>query len=978
LLRLFLGVLLVCGSTDLLATTFSIGVLAKGDKQITLKQWSATADYLSSRIPDHQFAIVPLENDQVEAAVRERRIDLLIADPTMFVQLESSHGLNAILTLRRRLSNGEDSDVFASAILVKVGRDDIQRIVDLKGKRFIAADKELLCWAIAWRQMHVNGIDPFKDLASLEFAGSPKAVVQAVLEGRADAGSIRSDVLERMAQKGEIDLDALRVLPEEGNVAHQLLELSVLHSTAYYPEWPLAAMPLLDHDLVRHVATALLEQKATDAAAVNAGIAGWSVPATYTSVQDLMKDLHLAQYKHYGRVGLAEAARQHWRWVLVLLSVMICLAVLTMFLFRFSARNKRINHLLQEEISEKEQVHRQLLVQNEKVQTILENIVEAYFSINNHWQIIEMNSQAQELLRIGTAEHETDDLWTRVPELASFAYKKFNASFREGKPQEFTAFYPPERMWLEFHIFPSGSEMSIYFRDVSSRVNDALQLEENERRLKAILENMLEGVVTIDIDGVVQTFNHAASMIFGYDNDEVIGKNVAMLMPESDARVHDRFVREYISTGQTKIIGIGREVFGKRRNGELFPLEIAVSEVVVQGQRMFIAIMRDLSERKQSEQRIMRLVTAIRYAAEGIFITDINGAIEYANPAYEEMTGFTQEELKGGQPWIFEQANEDKQRHDDFFDALHKGESWHGEYTASRQDGSTYEEEVTIAPVLDTNGTVICYIGISHDVTERLLNERRMRHVGKLEAVAKMAGSFGHEFNNLLSSIVGFTEMAIYEAERDSESAADLANVLEAANRANVLVKQLLDFSKQDYEEALAFLPRQTVAEAVHLLQNMLPSGAVLDADLTDVCEIHISPGEFQQIVVNLGIRSIEAIEPQEGRIAIALKGAEIDQQQAASVQGLSEGKYAVLTLSDNGAAVDPELVQTIFEPAALPTHKVNNNWMGLITAYSSVTRNNGLMTIESEEGSGTTITVYFPCLRNSLHDEVFPESLEG
>jgi len=143
-------------------------------------------------------------------------------------------------------------------------------------------------------------------------------------------------------------------------------------------------------------------------------------------------------------------------------------------------------------------------------------------------------------------------------------------------------------------------------------------------------------------------------------------------MPKADAFMHDRYLEKYVATKKSKIIGLGREVFGQRKNGESFPLEISVSEVVASGERMFIAVMRDLSDSKQAEQKIMRLVAAIQHAAEGVFIVGLDGCIEYVNPAYEAITGYSQDELENQKLHLFEMAEQDKSGFGELFEALKK------------------------------------------------------------------------------------------------------------------------------------------------------------------------------------------------------------------------------------------------------------------------------------------------------------------
>lgn len=380
---------------------------------------------------------------------------------------------------------------------------------------------------------------------------------------------------------------------------------------------------------------------------------------------------------------------------------------------------------------------------------------------------------------------------------------------------------------------------------VTSRSEQALQaknqrIEENEQRLAAILDNVLEAVITSDDAGNIQTFNRAAEAIFGYRQEEITGGNVSMLMPQPDAARHDRFMQEYIRTGKAKIIGIGRESQGMRKNGEVFPLELAVSEVALRGQRMFVGIMRDLTDKKA--------------------------------------------------------------------------------------------------------------------------HEARQRQMEKLEALAKMAGGFAHEFNNLLSSILGYTDLLLLDLAAEPDRAADLGRVMDAAVRAKLLVKQLLDISRSDYEEALVLMPQKIVTEVVDLLQGLLPEGAGIHSDLDrSARHIRMSPYQFQQIIMNLGMNAIEALA-EGGRIDIALKFVEMGANEVAGKENLVIGEYAVLSVCDDDRVIDADKLARIFEPAFTNYDTVKDQLVGLAALKGIVGRHHGAVEVESEVGKGTCFRAYLPC----------------
>lgn len=266
-----------------------------------MQRWPATAEYLQSKIPDHSFKIVPLEFHQIEPAVKQRQIDFLITNPVSFVEMESGYVVSAVLTLNRRLNQNDSVAEFASVFFTRAGRDDIGVFSDLKGKSIVAVDETSFGgWAMAWREMKQHGIEPFEDLAGIEFAGSHEAVVFAVLAGKTDAGAVRSGILERLVSEDRLDLSLLRVLSHQAAGHQESSAFPLQHSTTHYPEWPWASLANVDRELVGQVVKAMLEIKPSDTPALAAKISHWTPSVNYLSVHQLMQDLRLAQYQHYG------------------------------------------------------------------------------------------------------------------------------------------------------------------------------------------------------------------------------------------------------------------------------------------------------------------------------------------------------------------------------------------------------------------------------------------------------------------------------------------------------------------------------------------------------------------------------------------------------------------------------------------------------------------------------------------------------
>ena len=217
-----------------------IAVLALRGDDAALKTWNATADYLAKKIPDYTFRIVPYDFKSIGPAAQRGDYDFVIANSSIYVELEALYGVTRIATLQG-LSSGRTSTLFGGVIFCRKDRSDISSLRDIKHKTFIAAEENSFGgWRMAWREFHAANIDPYHDFKELEFAGTHDGVVLAVRDRKADAGTARSGILEAMAKEGTIKLDEFKVINQKHDD-----QFNLLHSTRLYPEWPLPVFGIL-------------------------------------------------------------------------------------------------------------------------------------------------------------------------------------------------------------------------------------------------------------------------------------------------------------------------------------------------------------------------------------------------------------------------------------------------------------------------------------------------------------------------------------------------------------------------------------------------------------------------------------------------------------------------------------------------------------------------------------------------------------
>jgi PAS domain S-box-containing protein len=267
----------------------------------------------------------------------------------------------------------------------------------------------------------------------------------------------------------------------------------------------------------------------------------------------------------------------------------------------------------------------------------------------------------------------------------------------------------------------------------TERKRDQAALRDGEERLRAILETAVEGIITIDERGTIESFNAAAEKMFGYEGAEVIGRNVNVLMPQPYRREHDGYIANYTQTGMARIIGIGREVMGQRKDRSLFPMDLSVSEVRLENRRLFTGFVRDITERKQSEQATRHLAAIVESSGDAIISKDLEGIIGSWNQGAQELFGYSAKEIIGQsiltiippsrhseEQEIVKQIREDKRIK-------------HYETIRRRKDGRLVDVSLTVSPIKGADGRIVGVSKIARDISERKRLEQEVLEISDRE-----------------------------------------------------------------------------------------------------------------------------------------------------------------------------------------------------------------------------------------------------
>jgi two-component system cell cycle sensor histidine kinase/response regulator CckA len=370
-------------------------------------------------------------------------------------------------------------------------------------------------------------------------------------------------------------------------------------------------------------------------------------------------------------------------------------------------------------------------------------------------------------------------------------------------------------------------------------------------------------------------------------------------------------------------------------------------------------------ERMRSEEIREQLAAAINQAAEAVMVTDHTGTIQYINSAYERMTGYTCDDILHFNPRHKKAGDPTNAFYDRLGKTIAAGTAWSGRFVNSRKDGSLYYEDATISPVRNAHGEIQSFVAVKRDVTREVQLEEQVREAQKLDAVGQLAGGVAHDFNNILTTIIGNVELSLNDLKSHLAPDHNLLNALQqielSAQRASTLTRQLLTFSRREAIQPQVISPEQVLTDLENMLRRLIREDIHLETILrSDQSRILIDRGQLEQVIVNLVVNAVDAM-PSGGRLTIRTSTESIDSSQENISPDACPGRYVVLSIQDSGCGMDVATRERIFEPFFTTKDASKGTGLGLATVYGIIKQIGGFIDVESEPAAGTTMRIYLP-----------------
>ncbi|MDD5304863.1 MAG: PAS domain S-box protein, partial [Elusimicrobia bacterium] len=495
----------------------------------------------------------------------------------------------------------------------------------------------------------------------------------------------------------------------------------------------------------------------------------------------------------------------------------------------------------------------------------------------------------------------------------------------------------------------------------------AQSVERNSSQLRGILDNSPTVIFVKDLEGRYLFVNRRCEALFHQAHGAMEGKTDFDVLPRETAE---------------KFRAADKEV---QRRGEPMTLEEAIPQD--DGLHHYLTvkfplrdssgaaygvcgIAADVTEKKRAESDIRLLSTGIEQSTESVAITDAEGVILYVNPSYERVTGYPRAEALGRKPSILKSGRHDGSFYAQMWGTLARGEVWVGDVVNRRKNGTEYVEHGSISPIRDAAGATTNYIAVKRDISNERALEEQLRQSQKMDAVGRLAGGVAHDFNNILTAILGYCSL-LRDQVTSAAARADLDEIKASGERAAALTQQLLAFSRKQALSPKVLDLNAIVADTERMLKRVLGENVALSCLLSpELGRVKADKSQLEQVILNLAVNGRDAM-PGGGNLTIETADRELDEEYCQAHAEARPGRHAMLSVKDTGTGMDARTLARIFEPFFTTKDPGRGTGLGLSMVYGIVRQSGGHIAVLSEPGRGACFQVYLPIVTEAPETEI-------
>ena len=717
-LRLLAGLLLSLAILPMEASAqrdgrLVFGVFAERPPAVVQARFEPLVEYLEDSIPGVRFELRVLSPDSLDRSLQRNEIDLLLTTPTHYQVVRSENALSGVLATLMTTYRGETTMSFGGVIFTRADTG-LRNLHDLTGLTIASPGERFLGgYQAPLREAIEAGVD-LRRSNSFVFLPDHDAVVEAVLESRADVGFVRTGVIEDLIDQKRVDPEALRVIHRQriGAFPYRV-------STRLYPEWPLVTMPHIGPLMERRIAAALFSLETGDPVARQTDIAGFGPPSDYLSVERLTRSLGLPPFEAEGEVT--------WREIWVQYRLEASILAVASFIVSLLALALLMRHLA---LRRSEERFRRFFEDNASVLLLVDTRLGVVLDANE--AAVRFYGWPREAL----VERPLSDIWDeedwRGKGDREFGRNIHTARLRNGTTR-----------FVEAHATPmesrgDGERMFVIVHDVTERVRAEEALAEQRRRLANVIEGTNVGIWEWNIQTGRILVNERWAEMVGYRLAELEPTTIETWEGFAHPADMEKANRLLKACFRGDADYYDAEVRMRHRDGHwIWVLDRGrVLEWTDDGEplRMW-GTHQDITARKRMEQDLQLAASVFVHAREGIMITDLQGHIVDVNAAFSEMTGWSREEVLGKTPAFLRSGRQDDAFYRRLWERLGRKGFWSGELWNRRKDGGLFAERITISRVTNADGEPTNYIALASDITDLKTYQKELEHQASHDAL---------------------------------------------------------------------------------------------------------------------------------------------------------------------------------------------------------------------------------------------------
>lgn len=621
------------------------------------------------------------------------------------------------------------------------------------------------------------------------------------------------------------------------------------------------------------------------------------------------------------------------------------------------------------DITERKKLEEELVMSERRMNSFFKGATAGLSLIDRDLRYVQINDTLAEMNGLSPQAHIGKTLRELFPQLAEVAEPLVRKVFTTGECISNVEFSAPTRNrpdvtrhWTASFFPVPGAKASC--EAVGAIVVELTKQREIEKRMaealnysQMLLQTSPCGIITYRASGEAVSANSAIAQMIGATPEQMTCQNFRELESWKRSGLLN-LAETALATGKLQSAEIHHvSTFGKDC---WFACQFVPFEH--RGAPHFLGLFMDISERKGTDEQLRKLSRAVEQSPVSIVITNLQGEIEYVNPKFTQTCGYSAGEVFGKNSRILRSSDMSPSTYREMWDTITGGREWRGEFQSKKRNGELFWESASISPIRDQAGTVTHFLVIKEDITEKKSLEQQFLRAQRMENLGTLASGVAHDLNNILAPILMSTDYlrAIAKSADDREV---LKLLHDGACRGADIVRQLLIFGRGIEGERSELQVRTLLKETAKIMKETFPKNVTVETVFPpDLWTIRADPTQIHQVLLNLCINARDAM-PWGGRLTLAAENRVLDNVVAGQIHGSTPGRNVVLSVTDTGSGIAPEILDQIFDPFFTTKKPGEGTGLGLSTVLGIVKGHGGCVQVQSREGDGTRFEIYLPAL---------------